>query len=466
MTAAWLVLLLLLTPGIAAGQAPLVRPSPAIQPEVPIKPVTPPPPTISSAPELVIPAPPPGATRPVKLFDIRPTLTVGEEYSDNFNQTPNDKVSNFRSFVTPGLLVLFDGGLLTGQGAYTPTAFYDTSPGEANVNHLFASQLAWQATPRLKLSASDAFTESDEPEGADRLNLRRGRQTFRSNTFSLIGEYLFEPYTMQAYYRQSFFSSEDETTLTHVPGVTASVSLARVNILSLGYEYLDTETTGDGTSTFGTPIEDSTTTGHQVTGTFSRELTKLLTGGLTASYAVREESSPTGVDRFTRKSLSLFSNYVLPERIVIRSDIGVSQLKGDSSNGRFLPTTNSDISYYRGPAVFGLRVESGFSETFGQGQNFGVVETLGVSGSMAYAFTPLLSALVTASYRENKFTGEGGGQSGEDETIVSVRANLSYRMFRWLAATLDYTYTDTRSGDPLADYVENRVRIALTALFY
>ena len=44
--------------------------------------------------------------------------------------------------------------------------------------------------------------------------------------------------------------------------------------------------------------------------------------------------------------------------------------------------------------------------------------------------------------------------------------NLTYQIFRWLSATLDYTYTDTQSSEAGAGYVENRVRAALNASFY
>jgi hypothetical protein len=196
-------------------------------------------------------------------------------------------------------------------------------------------------------------------------------------------------------------------------------------------------------------------------------VSRLLTAGVTAVYALREQDRSTDTTDFTRKSVSVFTNYVLPERLVIRGNIGVAQLDGDTSGDRVRLITNSDLSYYLGRAVFGLRVERGFSETFEQGQNFGVVETSAVSGSVRYEFTPLLSALVSGTYRENKFTGEGGGsQAGRDDETVIARANLTYQIFRWLSATLDYTHTDTKSSDALASYLENRVRLALTASFY
>jgi hypothetical protein len=459
------------TPERPAGPGPIVPPTPTPG-RIVVDPKLPPPPTISAEPEVLVPAPTPEALRPVKTFEFRPTLGIAEEYSDNFNLSATNKVSNFRSSVSPGLQVLLNTGLLTGQASYAPTAFYDTSNNEAGVNHALAALLNWQATPRLRLSVGDNFARTDEPERADRLNLRRGRETFTSNVLSLVGDYVVEPYAAQALYNFSTFFSETDRTITHTPGVAGSIAFGQIHTLRLAYEYLHSETTVEQSPTagevvaFGAATRDSTTTGHQATATFSRELTKDLVAGVTAVYAPREQEVSGNRTTFTRRSISLFTNYVVPDILVVRTNLGVAQLERESSSGRPLVTTNSDITYYRGPATLGLRVERGFSETFGRGENFGVVETLGFSGSVGYQFTPLLSARVAGSYRENEFTGAGGGQAGRDDKIVGAAANVSYQMLRWLTASLAYGYTDTKSSDPLGSYVESRVHLALTASFY
>ena len=448
---------------------PIVPPSPATEAQIIINPRTPPPPTSPSTPEVLVPIPAPETLRPVKMFRFQPSLTLSEEYSDNFNLTPTNRQSNYRSSVSPGVLVLLQDPSFNGQLSYRPQAFYDTSAKDAGLNHLLAAQLAWQATPRFTLTGADNFTKSDQPGLADRLGLRRGRQAFTTNGASLTADYSLQPYAFQAYGRESDFSSGSSSTHSRTPGGSASVTLLQINTLTLGYEYLDTKTTTDqaaGSAVFG-PTGDSHTTGHQVTATFSRDVRKDLTAGLTAVYATREQEMSGDTTNFTRKSISLFSNYVAPERLVMRSSLGVAQLEGAGAKGTPLITSTSDLRYYLGPAIIGLNVERGFSETFGQGQNFGVVETSGYSGSFTYRFTPLLSTLVSGTYRENKFTGAGGGgQAGRSDKITSATANVTYQVLRWLNATLDYTYTHTTSSDQQAGYTENRIRAALNATFY
>src|SRR5205823_13830496 len=110
-------------------------------------------------------------------------------------------------------------------------------------------------------------------------------------------------------------------------------------------------------------------------------------------------------------------------------------------------------------------LEPCFTETINHGKNLDIVETSSISVSVAYKFTPLLSGLITGGYRENKQTGEGGVQAGQTDKVISAGAHITYQIFRWLSASLDYTYTDLTSSNSLNSYVENLARAGLNASF-
>ena len=465
--ATWLTMAVLLVPGVAAGQTPVNLTTPVAGAPLVIAPPAPPPPTIPTAPELTSPSPVLPGGRPAKTFDFRPTLGVSEEYSDNFNRSHQQPISNLRSSVSPGFQAFLDTGFLTGQATFTLPVFHDSSVDQLGVHHLFVGDLAWQATPRLKVTLSDTFTHSDNPSQADRLNLRLARQEFTSHLLSLGSAYSLDLTDLTGYYRLSTFSTPQATTTSQTIGATAATPLGRIHTVTLGYEYLDSDTTVDRApqTVFG-PSADSTVTGHQVTATFSRDMTKDITAGVTAAYAARDQTRATGHTHFTRRSVTLFNNYVVTDTLVVRGNIGLAQLDSGGSSGRPLLTSNSDITYYRGPLVLGLLVERGFAETFGQGQNFGVVETSGISGSVFYRYSPLLTGRLTGGYRENKFTGVGGDQGRRDDKIVTATANVSYQILRGLTATMDYTYTRTESSLPQTGFAENRFRLALNITLY
>src|SRR4029453_13161664 len=128
----------------------------------------------------------------------------------------------------------------------------------------------------------------------------------------------------------------------------------------------------------------------------------------------------------------------------------------------------------------------GFSETFAQGQNFGVVETTGASALLSYPFTTRMTGEVSAYYRKTETTGIGGGQSisggpnigsnsSDVDEFVGAAATLRMGLLRWLSLTLTYTYTHrfdngntatNGSSDNLnAGYTENRVRLGFDIKF-
>jgi hypothetical protein len=395
-----------------------------------------------------------------------------EEWTDNFRLASTDPESNLRSGLSAGLALLLDDPTISGEVSYAPFVFDDTISDGIGVHHSFGGELGWQATPRLRLSSQAGYTRTDDPAGADRLDLRRGRGEFTRIGGSVRADYAAALWAGSTYYRVSHFDSSDETTLSQTIGGTASRSFGQTNTLTAGYEYLDSETERDRvdplTDFFAARAGTSTTRGHQFTGTYLRELTAVMTGGLSGAYAIREQTGRFGDSDFSRWSVSLFNNYALPGTISVRSSIGVSQLlpsSGDASD--LLLITDSSLTYVRGPATFAVGIEQGFSETFAEGQNSGVVETFGVSASVLYQFTPLLRAGARARYRENDFSAgqSGDAEQGRQEETAGFSVHGSYDLLRWLTANVEYIYTETTSSVTGRGYVENRVTASVTARF-
>ena len=460
-----LLVLLTLAPDLASAQPADAVPTPVLTPR------TPPPSRIPSAPEVPLPAPPSPELRPVQTFIIRPSIAFSEDYTDNFNRSERGQISNLRSTIAPGLFVFIDRGFLTGQAGYTLSLYHDTSEEAIGYFNSFIGRLSWAATPRLRISAGYVLTQSDEPERADRLNLRQERREFTSNTFSLDAVYSLATIEVRPHYRLSHFTSSDQTTISHTLGAEGSLALDAIHALTAGYNYLDTETTRERAITVLGQSGSSKVTGHELNASVMRDLTARSTAGLSGAYAERQQTTAIRDSDFTRWNLSVFNNYSLPERLEMRTSIGVSMLNGDQSSGDPLLTTFSSLSYWFGPAIARLLVERGFSETFGEGENFGVVETTGASASLTYPFTPLVRGTVGVSYRENKFTGEGdpidtgGSRAGREETTLGGTASLSVQLLRWLGSSLEYALTDVSSTERGRRYTENRVRLLFNAAF-
>jgi len=168
--------------------------------------------------------------------------------------------------------------------------------------------------------------------------------------------------------------------------------------------------------------------------------------------------------------------YILPGRLTVDGSLGVTGFTSDpgTSVGPKLFSAAS-ISYQFGPAIATLAFDSGFSETFAAGENFGVVETQGITGSLFYPFTPSLSGTVSGFYRKTTPT-DIGNQSGQSDEHTNWGGTLafSWRIQRRLLLDLSYTYQEqagttnsvtTTTLGKNNSYTENRAQAALRISF-
>jgi hypothetical protein len=471
-----------------AGPGP--TPPPTAAEPVPVIPEAQPfpPSTVPSAPQRRLPAADAGLP-PTATFKLEPTITLSEEYTDNFNLTERDKLSNFRSTVSPGLRVLINSAFTKGTIAYTFSPAHDSATDDLQLFHSLLGQVTWEANPLWKITLADTFTRGDQPLEADRLGLRQERQTFTTNTFSLSSDYLIAGIATRQSYQWSTFSDDDGgKTTSHTLAAAATVPLYETNSLTLGYDYLTSTTSGDsdslGGGTGGTfaGVTGGDVSGHQFTAAASRQLNRLRSAGVKGSYAFRTLTDDLGDTDYRLWNVSVFTNYVLQDRLTISGSLGVSGLiidSGDGAGPNLFSTTN--ISYLFGRAVASLTVDQGFSETFAGGQDFGVVETRGVTGSLTYPFTPLLAGTVTGSYRQNKTTGVGNvgtGAGGEQESESwGGTATLTFKLLRNVLLDVTYSYLNqgategggssgtTFQSSGQGGYVENRVKASLNVSF-
>jgi hypothetical protein len=404
---------------------------------------------------------------PTAVFEFHPTLGLSEEYSDNFFRTSRGKQENWRTTLSAGFNLLINGAFTKGLIATSLSGAYDTATGSEEYSFFpsVTGQVSWQATPRLTLTATDVLTRNDNPAQADRLGLRQQRNTFTSNIFSLASDYLLGHVGTRQYYRIStFFDEAGGDTITHTVGASASRTFYETNTATLGYEYLDSNTSGSTTS------QDETTRGHQVTGSLSRQFTTFTTGGVSTAYGTRRiTGSSAPANDYQTWNVALFAGYALPGKWSINGNVGVSHLMPDSGSDRTLVSTSSTLSYSLARTTATLGVDQGFSETFGLGEDFGVVETRGVTASLTHLFTPSFTGTASAYYRENKSTGAGGSQAtlnqaNEDETNWGGSIVFTIRLLRWLTLGLEYAYTDVNASRDRS-YTENRGRASLNAGF-
>lgn len=444
-------------------------PAPLSPPETPAETPAPPPLTIPSvAPPVLAPAALPTAGR----VEIHPILSLIEEYSDNFRRSGTHPESNWRTILSPGVDAGVNRTPTTGFVRYRFLPAYDTVTGDVGLFHLFTGQVSFQPTPFLRFTASDFFRRTDEPEEADILGLRQRRAPFISNVFSLVSNYRIGAIDTQAYYRFSMFLPESSgagtgiqavsnaDTTTHALGASAATRLYQSNSLQLSYEYIRSETSGTTAST------GSETTGHEFVATYMRQITERTAAGVTGGYAFHDVTRRHMQDEsFDVADVKVFTSYVLPKRWSLQGNVGVSRLTQTGGHENLQVSTSSTLSYSWARALASVTVVRGFSETFQTGQNFGVVETQGVTATLFYPFTPKITGTATAIYRENTLTGAGGPSRNSTNEVVGGSVDVQMLLTRSLTLGLRYGHTEASGllGEPR--FVENRVRLSLGSSF-
>ena len=417
----------------------------------------PPPITVPSTAPLVFPRLRGPEAYPAATFALQPSVTIAEEYTDSFNLAAGGKQENFRTIVAPSLTLLINGAFTKGQLGYMLTGAYDTATDDTNLFHSFRGVVTWEATPLLRLTATDTLTQSDEARQADQLGLRRERRTFISNIFGLNSDYLIGTLTTRQYYTlATFFDEGGPDTISHTVGASISHPFLETNTATLGYEYLTSDTSG------GLDVS-----GHLVSASLSRQLSAFLTAGVTGSYELRSVTSGNATDGtdFTIAGASLFAAYGVPGIWSLTASVGYSRLDPEVGADSYSPTSSTTLTYQFARAILTLAGDVGFSETFATGQNSGVVETRGVRGSLSYPFTPFIGGSAVAFYRQNEFTGIAGGAPGRTDDTWGASISFSIELLRWLTLGLEYGYTEATSSVPDGGYTENRAKASLTAVF-
>jgi hypothetical protein len=455
------------------------RPRRPTQPQPPLPPgtVIQPPPTIPSVP-LPTPIEMP-ITKPAQLFEFKLGTDVVEEYSDNFFLASVQPITNFRTLLVPRGILLLHGAFLEGVFQTALNTAWDSSVDQYSFFPSAGGQITAEVTPRWILGLSTSFTQTDNPAATNRLGIQSQRNKSTGFTAGATSNYAFTPLVLrQSYMFNRFQETEGSTTTGHTAGGGASLTLARINTLSLDYTYTlnesksegggDQDTNGTGTSSTsgGGGSQKTTNEGHGFVLGLSREVSARLVGGASANFAWRttkasgaaQDSSTTSTSTsqggttttdFTRWGAGIFGTYTLPDTLIFRGSLGFINLNGSGGVNETVLSTQTSMTYFSGPLTLDASLESGFSETFqGNSSNFGVVKTQSVSVGAGYAFTPKITARVGGSYRRNEETGlGGGGTAGNKTTVASVTGGVSWQALPWLAVILDYTYTNSETLD-------------------
>ncbi|HKW94404.1 MAG TPA: hypothetical protein VJX92_21145 [Methylomirabilota bacterium] len=423
-------------------------------------------------------------------LEFHPTARAGLQYSDNFFQTTTKTEENFRTTLGPGFTLLLNGARTYGVMALNVDLIHDTAKDSGDELKVFPSlnaSVRYALSPRLGITLSEAFVRDDAASTADQFGIRRGRQTFDTNTAGLALDWLLDRIALQAYYRNVLFINEDnnssgnrgsvsgsqQDSITNVLGVNASTRIAVDYLLRLGYEFSRNDSLGNTSGTSNSQIENDNTT-HTVFGQASRQFGLYTTGGVSSSYSIQSQDSTT------IWNASIFGAYGLPSGLSLSGSVGYSILNSDTEDNTGTVSARLSASYRFARALVSVGAFRDFRQTAQQGQNFGTVETSSYFGTFLYQLTPFINVTLQADYTENEPTGTGNTANTGTQKQLTYGASLNWQLLRWLAMSLQYshirntgvgTFNQGTTGGVSTggvgnnDYKENRASITFFATF-
>jgi hypothetical protein len=424
-------------------------------------------------------------------LEFHPTLRLSEEYSDNFFQTTSRTQDNFRSTLGPGFRLLINGARTFGTAALIVDLVHDTAPNSGDEVKVFPSlavAIRYALTPRLALTFTETFIRNDAPAAADQFGIRRGRETFDTNSAGVTADWLLGQIATQAYYRNVLFFNEGTSgsntsqvglnqstqsdTVTNILGLNASTRILTDYVIRAGYEFSKTDTLNGSNSNSGIGGD---TTSHTGFASASRLFGLYTTAGLSTSYSYQTQ------DNTKIFNASVFGAYGVPSGLSLSAAVGYSILNSDTQDNEGTVSVNALVSYRFTRAVISVGALQDFQQTAQQGQNFGTVETRSYFGNFLYQITPFINATVNARYSEATPTGTGNIQTNQTQTTLTYGAALNWLVLRWLTASLRYDFTKQTgttafdqgsfsngsfsNGNNGGNFKENRVTLNLFATF-
>jgi hypothetical protein len=405
---------------------------------------------------------PPVQEGPPPDFLIRTFVTVSEAYTDNAQQTTDNRTGEFQTNVAPGISFNYNHPQGSLNFVYNPSFYFPSNTQiDSNEVHQYLSlRGAWNPGARLQFSVAEDFIQSNQSQDLQNLgSARTGTANYTTNTVAATAAYVAPQFRTALTYTNQFTiddGNEINNNITNAGNLSAEITDGRT-IYTGAY----TVTRGDFSNAPNASYWDQLGTGR-----VAYRLTPVI--NLTGLGAFQWHEQDSG-DAF---------NFILGQ-----ARVGATfNLAGNQS---LLTIQGGAMAY--DPAQGGTKVRPTF--LLGWTQRLAYASSITASFESTYSsdfagvaptglsYVRSASLILTTNYfrdltatlggawywQEFAQTTPEGGPAGTKEQTWGVRARIEYLLSRFLTMAIFYNLTDRTSGT--TPYLENIVGISATASY-
>jgi len=478
------VLVIAFPPGMAQCQAPPSAPSSPAQVDTPPGPAAEP-----TSPETQAPGAPsaqtqdpfagspllqmferiPDASAPIRQLRFAPSigepiplsvqlfLTAEEEYTDNADQTKNNRRSEFRTRVVPGLAVRVDRPLANLSLSYAPEVVIpNNSIGETELNQNLSARFSLWPSGKLRFTVAEDFTDSsDFSDVQDPGTRRTGTGDFIRNQVTAEAAYVL-PKLRTAFAYTNIINQEDvgftDTRIAHIVRPTAAYTDPRFS-LSGAFDL----TRGDENSSVAVPYWR-----YGGEARYLHVLTPTVSAGLTGTYVFQE---PDVGQNFTIGRLRALATVQIGRDGTAEAEVGADAFRlREEDSVEFRPSGALSYTHRFFALAITARYEQGYELGYEDVDSTGTTFTRSAGVFLSSALFRNLTTTLGFRYEENtfQFSTIQGVAAGTRDRTYSIDAGIRYLLVRSLYLSLGYTGTFRISSQDTAEFNENRVRLGLT----
>jgi hypothetical protein len=391
-------------------------------------------------------------------LSIRTFLTVDEEYTDNANETKENRQAEFRTSVAPGLAAHVDRPQASLDLVYAPRFYYPDRLSDATVDQNLTLRSGWNVSPFIRFSAAEDLLKSSDFSYQQNPGARpTGTAEYLTNQGTLEAAYLPPNGRIGLSYSNVLQRNDvpgADNGLFHIVRTDAQVTNPR---LTLGGSY--TLTRGD--FDISSPYWE-----HSLDARATRVLTPTVSGTLSGLFTYHDSDRDPDlmIGRARLGGTGAFGPY---GSIAAEAGAGVFAQQNDSTNVRpsILLNWTQPFTLFSLSATY----QQDYQENFQLVTNTGVTFTR--SAGLALSSTGLLfrdlTTTLTGQWVENRnllpVPGPNGVVAGTADRTWNLGAEIRYLIVRGLSLVLGYTATIRTSTEAnYPGFLENRVHVGLS----